>query len=86
MAEATMLAILMQDGCSYSEAKRFVNRHRVTICSENEVDEYLTQVQADKDDEDLFPYISKKDIESGIIMDTSCTKLDGKKYYIFYEN
>lgn len=87
MTTERQIEILMEDGCTKSEAKKYLDRNGVTIFTaedfEGNFDRYMEEWYIDEDDLQAYKDMIEKKIpivDWGIVTDEEGT------YYIMYEN
>lgn len=85
MTRERPVEILMKDGCSKSEAEKYLNRNGVTIFTAEDFEENFGQYMKDWniDEDDLLVY--KDMVERKIpASDWGIVEDNGKTYYIMY--
>lgn len=87
MTTERQIEILMEDGCTKSEAKKYLDRNGVTIFTaedfEGNFEQYMEDWYIDEDDLPAYKNMIEKKIpvtDWGIVTDKKGT------YYIMYEN
>ena len=82
MTREMMMEILLDDRCSTTEVKKYLNENRVIIYDNK--DEFLEELnQFKEEDEEL---ITIDQVRNGYIADTSVVQHEGNEYYIMYMN
>ena len=82
MTREEQIKILIEDGCTKSEAEKYLNRDSLVLDDfEKNFDTYMKEWDYDEEEKETY----KKMIETGIpATDCGVVNKDGKTYYIMY--